>query len=177
VTSPPDRADGVARPPVLVLGIGSELRSDDAVGRHVVARVDAALEGDARRDVEVSVAHQLVPEHAAALTDRRLVVVVDAAVTVDRVQVTPVDARAGDGAMSHHLDVAAVIGLSTMLGRPPRRVVTVAVPARCLDLGTALSPRAEADVVVATDLVLGLVAETLGTAPPPTTGHPQQVAG
>jgi hydrogenase maturation protease len=177
VTGPSDRDEGARTPPVLVLGIGSELRSDDAVGRHVAARVEAALDDAARPDVEVIVAHQLVPEHAALVADRRLVVVVDAAVTVDRVHVTPIDARAGDGAMSHHLDVAAVVGLSTMLGRPPQRVVTVAVPARCLDLGTGLSPRAETDVVVATDRVLDLVTETLATAPPPTTGHPQQVAG
>jgi hydrogenase maturation protease len=177
VTSPSARAADGGTSPVLVLGVGSELRSDDAVGRHVAARVAAALDDATRPDVEVTVAHQLVPEHAALIAGRRLVVVVDAAVTVDRVQVATVDARAGDGAMSHHLDVAAVVGLSAMLGPPPQRVVTVAVPARCLDLGTGLSPRAEADAVVATDLVLDLVAETLVTAPPPTTGHPQQVVG
>jgi Ni,Fe-hydrogenase maturation factor len=45
------------RAPVLVLGVGGELRSDDAAGRHVAAAVSAA----APADVEVALAHQLAP--------------------------------------------------------------------------------------------------------------------
>ena len=48
------------RAPVLVIGVGSELRRDDAVGRRVVER----LETDGLGAVEVRSLHQLTPELA-----------------------------------------------------------------------------------------------------------------
>jgi hypothetical protein len=59
------------RAPVLVVGVGSELRSDDAAGRHVATEVAAELTAGtaapapARRhrdDVEVRSVHQLTPD-------------------------------------------------------------------------------------------------------------------
>ena len=109
--------------------------------------------------VEIRSVHQLVPELAADAVGRRLVIVVDASVDVEEVTIREVTAAPSAGAMTHHLDVAALIGLSAMLGTPPVRVVTVAVPARSLQLGTTLSPATARDVDAAVVQVRELCAD------------------
>lgn len=156
-----DGATRTGRAPVLVLGVGSELRSDDAAGRHVAAAVSAA----GPPDIEVAVVHQLAPEHAADVAGRDLVVVVDASVDVVGVTVSEVEPRPGVGAMSHHLDVSALLGLAELVGTPPRRAMTVAVPVRTLALGTELHPATAFDVEVATERVLALVTDDRTSAP------------
>lgn len=139
------------RAPVLVVGVGSPLRSDDGAGR----RVAESLAGRrSAADVEVRIVHQLTPELADAMTDRTLVVIVDASVEADEVVVTEVVAVPATGAMTHHLDVAALIAFAQHLGRPPTRVVTVGVPAFDLGLGMSLSARSSAAVDEAVEAVL-----------------------
>jgi hydrogenase maturation protease len=152
------------RAPVLVVGAGSELRSDDAAGRRVVE----LLGGESpSAHVEVLSVHQLVPELAESMLGRQLVVVVDASISADRVEVTTIAADAVAGAMSHHLGVAALVRLAEHLGTPPRRVITVAVPAHDLALGTGLSPRTDQAVHDALTCVRELCA---GVAGPPRPG-------
>jgi hydrogenase maturation protease len=150
------------RPPVLVIGVGSELRSDDAVGRRVVESVGRRRPPE---QLEVRSVHQLTPELADAMTGRELVIVVDAAVGATAATVTEVASVPAAGAMSHHLDVAALVGLARLLGRAPARVVTLGVPAFELGLGTALSAGAAAVVDVAAEVVLSLGDEVLTPAP------------
>lgn len=144
-----DRATPVRRP-VLVVGVGSELRSDDAAGRRVAEHIATTVPPDA---VEIRSVHQLTPELADAMTGRRLVVVVDASVDVDEVCVDRVAARNVTAAMTHHVDVVALVGLARVLGAPPDEVVTVALPARNLGLGMSLSPATAHDVRTAAALV------------------------
>jgi hydrogenase maturation protease len=151
---------------VLVIGIGSELRRDDGAGRHVadtIARV-------APPGVETRSVHQLTPELAVELVGRRLVLIVDAAVDVADVTVRPVvragDADGGTGAMSHHLDPVALIGLAALFGPRPEEVVVVSVPVRDLGLGTGLSlPTLEAADRAALD-VLERCREVVGRPEP-----------
>jgi hydrogenase maturation protease len=146
------------RPPVLVVGVGSDLRSDDAAGRwvaEIVAR--AELPG-----VEVRSVHQLTPELAAAFAHRRLVVVVDASVEVRRLTVALVEPAAAAGSMSHHFDVRSLIALSDVLGQPPDEVVTVAIPAHELGLGTELSAATAGWLLPAAGRVTELCEEALG---------------
>jgi hydrogenase maturation protease len=126
-----------ARAPVLVVGVGSELRSDDAAGRRVAEAVATELPVE---QVEVCSVHQLTPELADAMTDRRCVVIVDASVEVDGLVVASVTGDVGAGAMSHHLGVPGLVRIAEQLGRGPGQVVTVAVPAHDLGMGTELSP-------------------------------------
>jgi hydrogenase maturation protease len=140
---------------VLVIGVGSELRGDDAAGRVAAEHIAAlALDG-----VEARSIHQLTPELAADFAGRRLVVVIDAAVGIGRVVVSPVpDVAGGSGIMTHHLDVTAVVGLSRLLGTPPSESVTVAIPAHSLDLGMGLSPATSEAVAEACERIRVLVA-------------------
>lgn len=128
--------------PILVVGVGSELRRDDAVGR----RVADAVAGLGLPDVEVRSIHQLVPELAEAMVGRRKVVIVDATVEDVEVAVSRVSSRPQGGPMTHHLDPAALVAITELLGTAPPDVVVVSVPASDLGIGTGLSP-ASADAV------------------------------
>jgi hydrogenase maturation protease len=143
--------------PVLVVGVGSELRGDDAAGRSVADAVGRrGLAG-----VEVRSVHQLTPELATEWSGRRLVVVVDASVEVAAVTVRAVDRGVdGPGAMTHHLDPAALVGLAALFGAPPEEVVAVAVPAHDLRLGTELTSATLAAVDAAVAEVVERCART-----------------
>jgi Ni,Fe-hydrogenase maturation factor len=91
-------------------------------------------------------------------------VLVDASVEVERVTVRELDEVAAAGPVSHHLDVRALVRLARVLGDPPARVVTVAVPVRSLELGTRLDPATVVDVAEAAATVVGLCRTALGTA-------------
>jgi hydrogenase maturation protease len=148
----PAHAAGTA--PVLVVGVGSELRRDDAAGRRVAERIAEA--GPA--GVETRSLHQLTPELATALAGRRLVVLVDANVEATAVTVRSVDpADAAAGVMTHHLDPTALIGLAELFGPKPDAVVIVGVPVHDLGLGTELSDATAAAVDEAVTTVLSLV--------------------
>lgn len=153
VTEPAD----TPRAPVLVVGVGSELRTDDAAGRRVVEVVAAlGLHG-----VEVRSAHQLTPELAADIVGRRLVIIVDASVEVSRVTVRRADPSENPGVVSHHIDVGALVAMAELLGQAPAQVVTVAIPAHDLALGTELSSTTAQAVLAAVERVRLLVEETL----------------
>jgi hydrogenase maturation protease len=139
---------------VLVIGVGSLVRTDDAAGRVVVERVDdLALPG-----VEVASLHQLTPEVAARLAGRRLVVVVDAAVDVAEVTVTPLATDASGRLVTHHLGAAGLLRLAADLGWAPAAAALVRVPASDLGIGTELSPAASARVDTAVAEVRALIA-------------------
>lgn len=137
----------------LVLGWGNDLRSDDAAGRRVAEAIGALR----LASVEVLAVHQLVPEHAAALAGRHLVVFVDADVDVATVVTRRLRPAAGSHRTTHQTSPQALLGLAAALGGAPARADLVAVPARFLGMGTALSPHTEAAVAVAVDRVLEIV--------------------
>ncbi len=139
---------------MLVLGVGSELRSDDAAGRHVADAVGRAE----LADVEVVSVHQLTPELALDLAGRDRVVIVDAAVDVTEVTVTDIEPVAGEQPFSHHLGPGTLLALAGQLDTAPSSVVVVSVPVHDLALGTELSTATAAAVETATARVLELLA-------------------
>jgi hydrogenase maturation protease len=149
------------RPPLLVVGVGSELRSDDAVGRRVAESIG---ERRSSEQLEVRSVHQLTPELADAMTDRLLVIVVDACIGATAPVVTEVESIATAGAMTHHLDVAALVRLAEQLGRPPTHVMTLGVPAFDVGIGTSLSAQATAVVGAAVEVGLSLCDGTSSAA-------------
>jgi hydrogenase maturation protease len=138
---------------VLVIGVGSLVRTDDAAGRVVAEQVDdLALPG-----VEVASLHQLTPEVAARLAGRRLVVFVDAAVDVAEVTVTPLATDASGRLVTHHLGAAGLLRLAADLGWAPAAATLVRVPASDLGIGTELSSAAAALVATAVAEVRSLI--------------------
>jgi hydrogenase maturation protease len=138
---------------VLVIGVGSLVRSDDAVGRVVAEQVAAlALPG-----VEVASVHQLTPEVAAQVAGRRLVVFVDAAVDATELTVTPLATDASGRLVTHHLGAAGLLRRAADLGWAPDAAALVRVPASDLGIGTELSAAAAALVDPAVAQVRTLV--------------------
>lgn len=142
---------------MLVIGVGSLLRTDDAVGRVVADRVAAEVEAGRLSDVEVMSVHQLTPELAPEVAGRRLVVVVDAAVDVRELTVSALEIDGSGQLMTHHLGPAGLLAFAAKLGWRPERAVSVRIPAGDLGIGTELSPAGRELTDAAVDTVLALL--------------------
>lgn len=141
---------------VVVVGVGNDLRGDDAAGRWVADRLAAAGHGD---DVLVVSQHQLTPELVTELAPCRYVVFVDAAVGIAEVTVAGLAPASEAGAISHHASPADLLALCrTLYGVAPQADV-VLVPAERFDVGEELSPTARAGVEAAVELVSSLLAD------------------
>ena len=137
---------------VLVVGVGSDLRRDDAAGRHVAEEIEALSLGG----VAVRVVTQLVPELVEPISESDLVVFVDASVAVGEVTAGPVAPLAGSG-QSHHSSPGALLALAERLGSSVPAAFLVEVPARDLSLGEGLSEETAAAVPEAVEAVAALI--------------------
>lgn len=138
---------------VVVIGIGSDLRGDDAVGRLVAATMEGRREG-----VRVLSVHQLTPELAADLAAARRAVFVDAAIGIQEVAVRPVAPAGAGGAFAHHATPEGLLALAEeAYGWAPEGWV-VSVPAERFDLGAGLSEVSAAGFGQAAVLLRELVA-------------------
>jgi hydrogenase maturation protease len=114
----------------LVVGYGTAMRGDDAVGWYVADLL--ALE-QRFAEVDVLPVHQLTPDLAADFATASRVVLIDAADDGDEpgsVHVTDVEPDHGDiGVFSHHVDAAALVALTGELygSAPPTTMVTVSL--------------------------------------------------
>jgi hydrogenase maturation protease len=140
-----------------VVGYGSDLRGDDAVGR----RVAEAVGERNLRDVRVLSLHQLTPEVAADLTGVGTVVFVDADVRVTSVAVRELTPSPSGAVTTHHVSPRALLDLAALLGEVPERAYVVSVPAVDLSIGTELSPVAADGVTVAIGRVVDLCAQVV----------------
>jgi len=148
---------------VLVIGYGSLLRTDDAVG----PRVATVLAGDARlAGAEVHAVGQLTPDLAEPVAAASLVVLVDAsgelapgAVAVRRVEPAAAAGTPAQGAFSHHVDAVSLVSLAAALyGRVPP-VHLVSVGAASLEFGEQLSPAIEAAIPAIAETVVRLATD------------------
>lgn len=149
---------------VLVVGCGSELRGDDAVGRRVAEAVAARdLPG-----VEVRSVTQLVPELAADMGGRRLVVFVDARIgDGSDIRVAPLAEVTRHGTVSHGTDPGALLAMARLLDIEVGEVISITIPARQLGLGAPLSAAAAVDVDDAVELITAMTAALAGSTAAP----------
>lgn len=138
------------RKPVLVIGYGNDLRSDDGAGRWVADRVDAMD----LPNVEVLSIMQLTPEIALDVVERRLVIFVDASVDADEVSVEDIEPKPDATVMTHHGDPASLLSIGSVLGATPSRSMLVSIPALSVGMGNSFSPRAEGAARDALDRIL-----------------------
>jgi hydrogenase maturation protease len=118
--------------------------------------VAARLAAQGLAGVEVRSVHQLVPELAADLADRR-VIFVDAAVDTATVEVRRLDVHPPAWATTHVLDPEAVLGLAGALGQAPAEAYVVRLPAGDLGVGEQLSPVTAQAVGEAVERILALL--------------------
>ncbi len=139
----------------LVIGYGNGLRSDDGAGPSV-ARLLATSD-----DLAVLVRDQLVPELAADLRGRAVVVFVDAATTLKpgavAVRRLTVSEAAETPRLTHHFGPAALLCLAERLYGARPRAFLVTVGAASFALGEDLSPEVAAALPEAAAVVRRLI--------------------
>jgi hydrogenase maturation protease len=156
---------------ILVIGFGSELRSDDAIGPSVARAVDG-LRLPRVRSVDVT---QLTPEFAEAISSADVVIFVDA--TVDaapgQVQIAPVVPAALDEPIGHLGNPRALLALAAALFRRAAPAWLVRIGVGNLEIGDQLSPAAAAALPTATEAVRALIERAGGDRDQPgsTNGH------
>lgn len=141
----PDR-----RQPIVVIGVGNSMRSDDGVGPMVVDRLGSSDLGD---DVELLSLDGEPTRLIDAWDDRRLGVVVDAVAAgaepgaIHRVEVG-VDAMPGwsSGPSSHLGGVAEAVAFAEVLGRRADRLVIYGIEPLTIVEGIGLSPNVAASL-------------------------------
>lgn len=143
--------------PVLVVGYGNPLRSDDGVGPAVAAR----LAGDPRlAGADIRGAHQLTPELALDASRASLLVLVDAGVGEAPGEVSVRRLEPGSdpgGAWTHHTDPAGIVALARDLYGAAPPVVMISIGPASLEVGETLSDVVAASVTRAADLVATVV--------------------
>ena len=146
--------DDASRAPILVIGYGNDLRSDDGAGRRVADQIDALdLPG-----VEVRSIMQLTPEVSLDIVDRRWVIFVDASLETDGLQVEDVEPTPGPTVMTHHGDPASLLAVVSTVGEPPDRATLISIPAEELGMGSTFSPTAERATRDAVELIVARTA-------------------
>ena len=150
--------------PILVLGLGNDILTDDAVGLHVAQAVRVRLAGDARIDVKstTEMGLSLLDE----LADRDAVVLVDSVQTGREPpgHIHEVDAAALASVTStvpHMLGVGETLALGKLLGLAmPRQVRVFAIEvADPFQLGTEMTAAVVAAVTLAADRIAAAARE------------------
>ena len=143
----------------LVLGYGNCLRRDDGAGPEVARRVEAlALPG-----VEVIEAHQLLPEHAEALSRARRAIFVDASVDegLEEVRVRELRPSSDPSLAPHASDPESLLSLAALLFERAPEAWLVEIPASDLGIGEGLSEAAGRCCGEAFELVRELIAASV----------------
>lgn len=147
--------------PVVVIAIGNPSRGDDALGPHLLARLEGwlAAEGGVGK-VELIEDFQLQIEHAIDLEGRRLALFIDAGErTPGPYRFTRIQPAAGVTHTSHALPPEAVLQVycRTGSGEPPPAFV-LCVRGESFELGEGLSAAAAANAEAAWELLQALCA-------------------
>lgn len=140
--------------PTLIIGIGNELRGDDAAGPAAARRLR-----DRVPEADVLEVHQLTAEIAASLSAYDTVVFIDADERTGCVTLAPILPVYRAGAVhAHHMTPQDLLLLVEALGdRVPLRSVLASIPARSFHHGTDLSSTSEKGVAECVDAVCALL--------------------
>lgn len=139
------------RPPVVVVGVGSPMRGDDALGPHVVELLSGPL--SSRPDVELVTLDGEPVRLVEVVDGRELAVLIDAVATgaepgtIHRLE--PAGLQLGVPTRvpsTHGAGVAEAMRLGAVLDRLPARMVVLGVEPDGFELGAPLGEKVEAAV-------------------------------
>lgn len=133
---------------VLVIGIGNDLRGDDAAGRRAAEAVEQIVAAGASR-ADVLQVHQLTPELAAELASCDAAIFLDASADLQQVGIAVRDlhpAGQPDVSSAHNHSPESLLALCRDLYQRLPRAVLISIPARSFDLGEELSAEASEGV-------------------------------
>lgn len=141
--------------PVVVIGYGNTLRSDDGAGQQVATLVQ---QWDLPQ-VRSYPVHQLTPELAAEIATAQMAIFVDAYSESSTVQVHPLtdEVVATTNRLGHTSNPRSLLNLAkTLYGAAPA-AWWVLIPAINFDFGEQLSPTTEAGIAVALEKIKQLI--------------------
>jgi len=135
---------------LLVIGYGSSLRGDDAMGRRLVEVVEALRVPD----IAVRSLHQLVPELVEDLQGATRVLFVDAVANDGEIHLRKITAAPGNQSLNHFCEPGELLALEWKLyGRCPECWL-LTIPGYHFDLSEEISPEAQANMTKALARVL-----------------------
>ena len=132
-----------SKKPILVLGVGNILQSDDGVGVHVVEKMRDDIQSD---EVDVCDGGTAGLDLISIVDNRRVVIVVDAvnggekSGTVYRLTPEDIDEPNLRFDSLHQVGLLETLNMAKMTGRAPMRTVIVGVQPEVVDWGLSLSP-------------------------------------
>ena len=156
--------------PVVLVGVGNELRGDDGVGlelaRLVAARADPRLLAVREQAGEaLGLIEQLAPFRAAVLVDAlRSGAPPGSSLRLD-LSAAPMPRELRSSTSTHALSVSDAVELARALQRLPATVILYAVEGECFSAGSALSQAVRRALPVLTETLLTQT-RTLALAPP-----------
>jgi hydrogenase maturation protease len=135
--------------PVLVLGVGNTLRSDDGAGVRAAEQIRIR-----HPQIDVDTVHQLMPDHAERFRHYRRVMIMDASVRTHETMMSSLDAGGTTSTMhSHASSPADLLALCRSLyGEAPEEIMLVEIPVSSFAFGETLSPLASQGVARAIEL-------------------------
>jgi hydrogenase maturation protease len=135
--------------PVLVLGVGNTLRSDDGAGVRAAEQI-----GVRRPHIDVETAHQLMPDHAERFRHYRRVMIMDASVRAQEATISRLEAGEQSSSIhSHESSPADLLMLcQSLYGEAPEEIVLVEIPVSTFAFGETLSPLTAQGVARAVEL-------------------------
>jgi hydrogenase maturation protease len=140
---------------ILIIGIGSLIRGDDAVGRLAAIRLADLLRFDG---ILIMDCHQILPEHSELLSRAQHAFFIDASVNVPpgEIVVEGIEPSTNTDAGPHDLDPAGALGWSLRLyGRSPKAVL-YAVGPQSMEISEKLTETVEKALEI---LVFRIVAD------------------
>jgi hydrogenase maturation protease len=136
--------------PILLLGIGNTLRSDDGVGIYVCEQL---LQLQLKK-VVIQTAQQLQTELVEELLNYKAVIVVDASIATAEVCFEKVEASGKAASSSHHMNLSMMQALAQQLYGKTIELYSCAIPAENFELGNELSPATKQNAATAVQLLL-----------------------
>lgn len=123
---------------ILIIGYGSPLRSDDAIGQHIARALEQRMQSE---NVRVLTAYQLTPELIEPIRHARLVIFIDACTgkvpgTLVQERIKPVT---GAGSFTHHVTPATLLGAARELYGVTPAGVLITIVGTSFDYGSELS--------------------------------------
>ncbi|HEX7707062.1 MAG TPA: hydrogenase maturation protease [Thermoanaerobaculia bacterium] len=140
---------------VLMIGFGSTIRSDDALGPQLVGRL-RELDADLDADIDIISAHQLDFDMAEAVQAHDVVLFVDASRegTAGEVRCHRVTCDPAGAVLAHHLTPQALLTLVRQLWGSAPEAWLITVTGHSFALGDRLSPRLEVRLPLLASTVL-----------------------
>ena len=136
--------------PILIIGLGNPLRSDDGIGAAACEQIDR-LRWPA---VSTITAHQLLPETMLAMEGYKTVIILDAAREGDEPSWQKVEAGAsGTVTISHQFDPAMLSALQGIMQAERSDIYTCVIPGEVFEHGERLSPKALLNLQKAISLI------------------------